>query len=119
VNIDLSALTLVQVFGLLAVVTVIDVVGAMVLALIHRTFDLAYVAVWIESHTLKRAFPIFSLAVLGNGIAQLGIPPIGPAYAMALAALAAYVLETVASLRDSFSDTPALPTDTSPVPPAG
>lgn len=110
---DLTNLTLQQTFGLLALVALIDVATAIVASIIQGKFSLGSVAIWLQSHTLKRAFPIFALAVLGKGVTPLGIPAIDAAYVTALAGLGAYILETVASIRDSVSDA-SRPTDTSP-----
>jgi len=113
---DLNSLTLVQVFGLLALVAAFDVLGSMALAVVQGKFSLGAVAIWLQSHVLRRSFPIFALAVIGHGISAGGteiVPAIPPAFALALAGLAAYVLETVASLRDSFADA-SRPTDTEP-----
>lgn len=114
-DIDLTALTLWQVFGLLTMVALLDVGGSMALAVVGHTFSLGAVAVWVQSHVLRRVFPIFGLAVLGHGVPELGVPPIDIAFGLALVALTAYVLETVASLRDSFGGDTAPPSDTSPV----
>lgn len=115
---DLTNLTLVQVFGLGALIALIDVLGAYLLAATHGDFSLSVVAVWLQSHVLKRIFPIFSLAVIGHGIPALDIPPIGPAYIAAIAGLVAYTGETIKSIQESFVDTnPANAKDTSPVPP--
>ncbi len=112
---DLTDLTLTQIFGLLAIIAAFDVIGSMGLSIVQGKFSLGAVAVWIQSHVLKRVLPIFTLAVLGHGL-DIGttnvVPPIDPAWALALAGLAAYVAETIASLRDSFGDA-TRPTDTS------
>lgn len=113
-DLDLSALTLAQVFGLLALVAAIDVLGSIALAIVGGKFDLGAVAIWIQSHVLRRVFPIFGLAMVGNGIPQLDIPSIPFAAGLAIAALAAYVLETIASLRDSFAGDTAPPVDANP-----
>lgn len=112
-DIDLTALTITQVFTLTAVVAVLDVLSAMALAVVQGKFSLGAVAVWLQSHVLKRVFPILALAVIGHGIPAADVPAIGPAFALALAGLTAYVLETVASIRDSFADA-SRPADTSP-----
>jgi len=112
-EIDLSALTLTQVFGLLALIAAIDILGSMALAIVQGVFSLGATAVWLQSHVLKRAFPIFALAVIGHGVPTFDIPPIPFAFGLAVAGLAAYVLETVASLRDSFGNAEP-PRDTSP-----
>lgn len=115
-NVDLSALTLTQAFATLAVVAAFDVLGSIALSVIQGKFSLGAVATWIQSHVLKRVFPIFAMAVLGHGIAANGtvfVPAIEPAWLVAIAALAAYVLETVASIRDSIDDA-SRPADTTP-----
>ena len=113
-DIDLTALTLYQVFGLLALLALLDVAGSIALAVVKGTFSLGAVAIWLQSHVLRRAFPIFGLAVIGHGVPTFDIPAIAPAFALALAGLAAYALETIASLRDSFGGDTAPPSDTSP-----
>jgi hypothetical protein len=118
-TIDLGVLTFTQLLGLTALVTVIDVVGAIALAVTQGKFDLAYVAAWLQSHTVKRVFPIFGLAVLGIGIGTDGsiTPPIPLLFGLAQAGLLAYLLETVASLRSNFANAAAV-RDETPVPPA-
>jgi hypothetical protein len=66
---------------------------------------------------VPRVTPILLLAALGNGVPAFDIPAIPPAFALSVAGLAAYVLETIASLRDSFrrSDPPP-PPDITPIP---
>ena len=117
---NLDSLTVSQVFGLLALVTLIDVAGSILLAITRGVFSLSYLAVWLQSHVLRRVFPIFALAVIGHGIGDGNIVPAIPfAFGMALAGLAAYALETINSLRDSLNPaTPNVPDGTSPVPPA-
>jgi hypothetical protein len=117
-TIDLGVLTFTQLLGLTALVTVIDVVGAIALAISQGKFDLAYVAAWLQSHTVKRVFPIFGLAVLGIGIGTDGsiTPPIPLLFGLAQAGLLAYLLETVASLRTNFANAAAV-RDETPVPP--
>lgn len=115
-NIDLTALTLSQVFATLAIIAAFDVLTAIAAAFAQGTFSLGAVAVWIQSHVLKRVFPIFALAVLGHGLAVNGttyIPAIEPAWWVAIAGLTAYVLETIASIRGSFADA-SRPADTTP-----
>ena len=104
---DLTSLTLAQVFALLAVVAAFDVLGTMIAAIVQGVFTLEAVARWLQTHVLARAFPIFALAVFGHGIPVLEVPAIPAAYGLALAGLAAYVLETVASIRSSLSDASA------------
>ena len=114
--IDLANITLTQIIGLTCLVTAIDILGGIALSIVHGTFTLAYVAVWLQSHVLPRVFPILALAVIGHGIPQLDIPTIPFAFGLAIAGCTAYVLETIASLRDSFTAKAPPPTDESPVP---
>jgi hypothetical protein len=119
-NIDINDITLAQGALLLCLVTAIDVLGSMAIAAMQGKFSLAYVAIWIQSHTLRRVFPIFGLAVLGHGLSSgetAFLPAIPVFWAMAVAGLAAYLLETVKSLQNSFGpeDTPP-PPDVSPIP---
>ena len=108
-DLDLSNITLAQGAFFLVIVTALDVAAAMLLAAARGEFSLAYVAVWLQSHTLKRVFPIFALATLGHGVPQLDIPAIPAFWGMAVAGLVAYILETVKSIQDSFGgdNTPA------------
>ena len=117
-DIDLTAITLQQLIGLTVLVTAIDVLGGIALAVIHGTFSLAYVAVWLQSHVLPRVFPIVALALIGHGFPADGsiVPAIPFAFGLAVAGLTAYLLETIASLRDSFGNTAKAPTDATPVP---
>lgn len=115
-DIDLSAITLQQLIGLTVLVTVIDVLGGIALAAVHGTFSLGYVAVWLQSHVVPRVFPILALGIVGHGIPALDVPPIPFAFGLAIAGLTAYVLETIASLRDSFRDAAPPPADGTPVP---
>ena len=113
---DLNNFTLVQVFSTLAIIAAFDVLAAIVLSVVQGKFSLGAVAIWLQSHVLRRAFPIFALAVFGHGLSAGGtefVPAIPAAFALALAGLAAYILETVASIRDSIDDA-SRPTDTSP-----
>lgn len=116
-DINLDNITLAQGAFFLVAVTFLDVAAAMLLAAAKGAFSLAYVAVWLQSHTLKRVFPIFALAVLGHGVDPIGIPAIPAFWAMAVAGLAAYILETVKSIQDSFGGD-NVPADTDPAPPA-
>jgi hypothetical protein len=116
-NVDFTALTVWQVFGLAALLALLDTGGSMALAVVKGTFSLGSVAVWVQSHVLRRVFPIVALAILGHGIGTAAswiVPPIDTAFDLALVALAAYALETIASLRDSFGGDTAPPKDTAP-----
>lgn len=100
---DLTTLSLASFLGLLLLVAAIDVATAIVLAVAHGTFSADVVMGYIRTHVLMRIFPIFGLALLGHGITKLGIPAIAPAWAAAIASFLGYIVETVGSLRDSFS----------------
>ena len=114
---DFANLTLLEVVSTLVLITAVDVVTAIVLAIIRGDFSLAYVAVWLQSHTVKRAFPIFALGLVGVGVPGI-VPEIPLAFGAALAGLAAYAGETIKSLMDTVSTTtPNKPTDETPVPP--
>jgi hypothetical protein len=117
-DIDLTTVTLQQLIGLTVLVTALDVLGGIALAVIHGTFSLSYVAIWLQSHVLPRVFPIVALGLLGHGFPADGsiVPAIPFAFGLAIAGLTAYVLETIASLRDSFTAKAAPPTDVTPVP---
>lgn len=110
---DLTALGLGEFLGLLLLVAAFDVIAAWVAAITQGVFSLGAVAIYIQSHVLKRVFPIFAMAVLGHGIPQLGIPELPIASIAAVAFLGTYVLETIASIRGSFTDA-SRPADTSP-----
>lgn len=113
---DLTHLTLLQAGTVLVVTTLVDVISAYVLAVIHGNFSPGVVALWLQSHTLRRVFPIFGLAALGHGIPSLGVPEIGPLWALAIAGLGGYIVETATSVYASFRDTTP-PTDSTPVVP--
>lgn len=116
---DLSHLTIIQVMTLTAIITLIDVVGAMILAATKGEFSLAYVGQWLTSHTVKRVFPIFALAWLGHGVPQIDIPAIPALFGMGVAGLAGYLGETIKSVITNFGTTPpATQADETPVPPA-
>jgi hypothetical protein len=113
---DFTNLTIVQVVSLCLVVAAIDIIGSIALSITQQKFSLGAVAIWIQSHVLARVFPILALAALGHGLTLGGtefLPAIPFCFAAALAGLGAYVLETIASIRDSFQDA-SRPTDETP-----
>lgn len=114
----LSDLTLTGVVSLTLLITLVDVVGAYVLAASQHKFDLGYVANWLTSHSIKRVFPIYALALLGVGVEPAGIPAIEPLFVAATVGVAGYLGETVKSIAVNFADARAV-RDESPVPPAG
>lgn len=114
----LSDLTLLGVVTLTLLITAIDVVGAYLLAAAQGKFDLGYVANWLTSHSLKRVFPIYALALLGTGVEAAGIPAIPPLFVAATVGVGGYLGETVKSIFVNFNDARAV-RDETPVPPVG
>lgn len=115
-DIDFTALTLAQAGVALVVITALDVGAAYALAVIHGNFSLGVVAVWVQSHVIRRVFPIIALFALGHGISvgdSVFLPAIPALWAAGLVALAAYALETIKSITASFADTTP-PADTTP-----
>jgi hypothetical protein len=110
---DLTALGLAEFLGLLLLISAFDVIAAYVASIVQGVFSLGAVAIYIQSHVLKRVFPIFAMAVLGQGIPQFGVPEIPVASLAAVAFLGTYALETIASIRGSFTDA-SRPADTTP-----
>lgn len=106
---DLTNLTITQVITLAVVLAVIDTLAAIVLAITRSQFELGFIGIWITSHVVKRIFPIFVLALLGNGVPAAGLVPIPILFGLAVTALAAYLGETVASVISNFAvnDSPA------------
>lgn len=117
-DLDLTSLTLVQVIGLTALITFLDFIGSVLFAAAKGKFDLAYIAVWLQSHVPTRIFPILGLALVGQGVPALNIPAIPFAFGLALTGLTAYALETVASLRDSMTGASNVPSNVTPEPEA-
>ena len=116
---DLTSLSLVSFFAFLLLVAAIDTGTAIVLALVRGTFSTAYVMTYLRTHVLLRVFPIFGLALVGHGIAQLSIPAVAAAWAAAGASLVGYIVETIGSLRDSFAtSTPPISPPATVTPPA-
>lgn len=111
-ELDLSNLTVVQVFTLSIVITLIDVASAVALSVIQGKFSAGAVAIWLQSHVLPREFPILALAIIGHGFGDV-VPAIPLAFGLAVIGLTAYAIETIASLRDSFADA-SRPADESP-----
>lgn len=107
-NVDLSNLTQLQLLGVLLVVAVLDTLSGIFGAISAHTFSVSVVADYLESHVLKRVFPIFGLGFLGQ---TLGTGQAGAAiWGLALVSLAAYVAETVASIQSNLSTPSPAPT---------
>ena len=112
----LSDLTLTGIVVLTVLITFVDVVGAYLLAASQGKFDLGYVAQWLTSHSVKRIFPIYALALLGVGIPEAGLPEIPALFIASTVGVATYLGETVKSIIVNFGDARAV-RDDSPVPP--
>jgi hypothetical protein len=112
--IDLSALTLVQVLTLAVVLAAFDLAAAVVSALVSGTFDASRLPDFLVTHVLSRIFPIGALALLGSGGPAIGLPLIPPLFALAIAGLAAYLVETVASISASLPKALPAPVQTGP-----
>ena len=99
-SIDLSALTLLQLLGVLLVTAAIDTLSGVFGALSAGTFSWSVVASFLQSHVLARVFPILGLGFLAQ---TLGTDQAGAAiWGVALLGLAAYVAETVASISSNL-----------------
>jgi hypothetical protein len=102
VEIDLTQITLGQFIIVLGSVAIVDVGVGILAAITAGTFSPAHVADFIKTHVLYRVFPIASLAFL-----SLSVPEVSEGtsmlWIMACGSLAAYLVETVGSVRESFS----------------
>jgi hypothetical protein len=111
---DLTALTISQLAVLLSLVTIIDVAGGLLDAARAGTLSAQYIAVFLDSHVLKRVFPIIGLALISK---TLGEGPDGATlWTLALGGLVAYVLETIRSLALNLPTTTStgLPSSVTP-----
>lgn len=77
-----------------SVLALTDLVLGVCAAIVAKVFDPNYITNFIRKHVVGRVFPIITVAVLGV------IEP--TLFAIAAAAAAAYAVETLASIRDSF-----------------
>lgn len=104
-DIDLTQITITQVFTLLAILAITDFVTAIVASFVPpNTFSSAVITDFLVTHVAKIIFPIFALAVIGHGIPALDVPAIGPAFALALTGLTAYAVATIGSLAQSLNE---------------
>lgn len=113
----LSDLTLLGVITFTLLITLVDVIGAYLLAASQGKFDLGYVAAWLTSHSVKRVFPIYALALLGAGIEPAGIPAIPALFIAATLGVGTYLGETVKSVIVNFADAKAVHDESSIPPP--
>jgi len=114
---DLTNLNLVQVISTLLFFAAIDTLAAYAVALINKTFTAAYALDFLRTHILKVGVPITLFALAGNGIPGLGIPPVPAASLVATGSLAVYAAVTLVSIKDTFADKAAPPTETTAVAP--
>lgn len=110
-DIDFTNLPLQGVIATLIFFAAIDTVAAYVTAVINKTFDAAYALDFLTSHIAKIGVPIALLAIVGNGVHAVGIPPVPFAGLAATGSLAIYALTTIASIRDTFGDKAVVPPD--------
>jgi len=113
---DLTNLTFLQLGTYLVFVAAADVIFNSVLAIVHRDFSAAYFADFIRSHLLLRVTVILLVAAFGHGIPALGVPGIPAVSFAASAALGAYIIETVWSIRGALKDTSPEPSPPTPTP---
>ena len=109
---DLSHITITQLVILTLVLTLIDFVGGVLPALIKGAFDPALGATFLDTHILKRVFPIVGLVLIAQTL--------GPTtdagklvWGMALVGVTTYLVETVASLSGNLPSAGAAKTDDS------
>lgn len=102
---DLSHITAAQVVVVALALTAVDFVGAVLPALIASLthtgtgLDPAVIAQFLDTHVLKRVFPIFGLLLIS---ATLPAPASDAVFVIAIAGLAAYLAETVASVASNL-----------------
>ena len=114
---DLTNLTFLQLGTYLVLIAAADVIFNSVLAIVNRNFSALYFADFIRTHLLLRVTAILLVASFGHGVPALGIPAIPPINLAATAALGAYLIETVWSIRGAFAgDTKPVPEPPTPTP---
>lgn len=110
-NLPTSAL-----FTYLLIIAAIDVGWNIALSVVHGNFSAIYVADYIRTHIVLRVFAIGALGAVGHGLPGLGVPEIPAATLAATASLAAYAVETFASLREALTNTKPAPEPPTPTP---
>lgn len=113
---DLTNLSLTQIVATFLFFAAIDIGFAVVVAVVNHNFVAAYLLDFLTSHILKVGAPILGMAIVGHGVAGV-VPAIPFATLGATAALAAYVVATIASVKGTFDDKALPPTTTSNIPP--
>lgn len=113
---DLTNIPLIALFTYLILVAALDVGFNVVLSIVHGDFSALYVADFLRTHILLRVFIIGALGVLGHGISALEVPAIPAVSLAATGGLAAYIVETVASLVQALHETTPRPQPPTPTP---
>jgi len=113
---DFANLPITALATYLVLIAAADTLAAIVLSVVHGNFSATYVADYLRTHVLLRVFPIAALGILGHGIKSLGVPEIPAVSLFATGGLAAYLVETIGSIRDSFTSTNPAPTPPTPTP---
>ena len=106
---DFVNLSLEGIIGLLLIFGAVDTIGSILIALSAGTFSGEYVTGFLTSHVAKVWFPIFGLALVGHGVPAFDVPAIPEANLGVAAALAAYGVATLASLKGSLGDKSSAP----------
>jgi hypothetical protein len=114
---DFTNLSLAQVIATLLFFAAIDTGAAYVVALMNNNFTSAYALDFLRTHIIKIGSPIVLLALVGHGVPALGIPAIPPAGLAATASLAIYVVTTIISIKDTWTDKAIPPTSTGNIAP--
>jgi hypothetical protein len=113
---DFTNLPLTALFTYLILIAAIDVGFNIIMAIVHGNFSGSYVADFLRTHILLRVFIIGALGILGHGVPALGVPAIPAVSLAATGGLAAYVVETVASLVQALHETTPRPQPPTPTP---
>lgn len=100
-DLNFADLSLTGLFTYLLLLTFVDVGVNVLLSVKNGNFSGIYVADFIRTHILLRVFAIGSLGVLGHGVPAFDVPAIPIVSVAATVALAAYAIETVASLKEA------------------
>jgi hypothetical protein len=118
-TIDFTNLSLLQLGTTLLLFAAIDVGVSVALSIIRKDFSGAYVTDYLRTHVLKVAVPILGLGIIGHGVSFGGdvlVPAIPAAGIAASLSLAAYAIATIASVRESFTESKPVPQGTGGLP---
>jgi hypothetical protein len=117
-NLDIGVLnlSLKAIFAYCVLLALGDTFFNVLLSFKNGNFSAIYVADFIRTHIVLRVFAIGFLAILGNGVPVLEMPAIPIVTDTATLALGAYLIETIASLREGTKSTAPVPTPPTPTP---